>query len=191
MGAADGSGDSDRPPRRRLLPNSAALAGRRPDRRRGEGLTVAGPLELLADRCLFPGFVGTIAPDWVRRRVANGLGGVLFYGRNFESTAQATALAASLHAERPELLIATDEEGGDVTRLDVGAGSAYPGNLALGFAGDLELTRAVAASMGAALAGVGIDLDLAPDADVNSNAANPVIGVRAFGSDPALVAAQT
>jgi beta-N-acetylhexosaminidase len=148
-------------------------------------------LERLADRCLFPGFVGTVAPDWIRRRASNGLGGVLFYGRNFESPAQAAILAASLHAERPELLIATDEEGGDVTRLDVGAGSAFPGNLALGFAGDLELTRAVAASMGAALAGVGIDLDLAPDADVNSNPDNPVIGVRAFGSDPALVAAQT
>ena len=148
-------------------------------------------LELLADRCLFPGFVGTTAPDWIRRRVASGLGGVLFYGRNFESPEQATALAASLHAERPELVIATDEEGGDVTRLDVGAGSAYPGNLALGFAGDLELTRAVAAAMGSALAGIGVDLDLAPDADVNSNPANPVIGVRAFGSDPGLVAAQT
>ncbi len=150
-----------------------------------------GSLDQLADRCLFPGFVGTIVPDWIRRRVAGGLGGVVFYGRNFETMEQAAALAGSLHAERPELLIATDEEGGDVTRLDVRTGSSYPGNLALGVAGDLQLTRAVAAAMGSALAGVGVDLDLAPDADVNSNAANPVIGVRAFGSDPALVSAQT
>ena len=148
-------------------------------------------LERLADRCLFPGFVGTVAPDWIRRRAAGGLGGVVFYGRNFETLEQATTLAGALHAERPELLIATDEEGGDVTRIDVASGSSYPGNLALGVAGDLELTRSVAAAMGAALAGVGVDLDLAPDADVNSNPANPVIGVRAFGSDPKLVSEQT
>ena len=97
-------------------------------------------LELLADRCLFPGFKGTVAPDWVRRRAANGLGGVLFYGRNVETAEQTAALAASLHAERPELLIAIDEEGGDVTRLDVATGSSYPGNLALGVVDDLELT---------------------------------------------------
>ena len=154
-------------------------------------LTVSESLELLADRCLFPGFKGTVAPDWIRRRVAGGLGGVLFFGRNVESLEQATGLAASLHAERPELLIAIDEEGGDVTRLGVATGSSYPGNLALGVAGDLELTRAVASAMGSELAGVGVDLDLAPDADVNSNPANPVIGVRSFGSDPARVAAQT
>jgi beta-N-acetylhexosaminidase len=154
-------------------------------------LTVSESLELLADRCLFPGFKGTVAPDWIRRRLARGLGGVLLYGRNVETLEQATALAASLHAERPEVLIAIDEEGGDVTRLDAATGSSYPGNLALGVAGDLELTRSVANAMGVELAGVGVDLDLAPDADVNSNPANPVIGVRAFGSDPALVAAQT
>jgi beta-N-acetylhexosaminidase len=149
------------------------------------------PIESLADRCLFPGFIGTIAPDWIRRRVAGGLGGVLFYGRNIETPEQTASLAASLHAERAELLIAIDEEGGDVTRIGVANGSSYPGNLALGVAGDVELTRSVANAMGSELAGIGVDLDLAPDADVNSNPANPVIGVRAFGSEPALVAAQT
>ena len=148
-------------------------------------------IERLADRCLFPGFTGTVAPDWILRRAARGLGGVLFYGRNIETPEQTAALAASLHAERAELLIATDEEGGDVTRLDVATGSSYPGNLALGAAGDIDLTRSVAAAMGHELAAAGVDLDLAPDADVNNNPANPVIGVRSFGSDPALVSAHT
>jgi beta-N-acetylhexosaminidase len=49
----------------------------------------------------------------------------------------------------------------------------------------------VARAIGLELAHAGIDLDLAPDADVNSNPSNPVIGVRSFGSDPAAVAAQT
>jgi beta-N-acetylhexosaminidase len=148
-------------------------------------------IERLADRCLFPGFAGTVAPDWIRRRAARGLGGVVLYGRNIESPEQTAALNATLHAERPELLIATDEEGGDVTRLDVATGSSYPGNLALGVAGDVDLTRSVARAMGLELAAAGIDLDLAPDADVNNNPANPVIGVRSFGSEPALVAAET
>jgi beta-N-acetylhexosaminidase len=148
-------------------------------------------IERLAERCLFPGFVGTVAPDWIKRRVAAGLGGVLLYGRNVETPDQVAALSASLHGERPELLIAIDEEGGNVTRLEVATGSSYPGNLALGSVDDVDLTRAVAASMGSELAGAGVDLDLAPDADVNSNAANPVIGARAFGSESALVARHT
>jgi beta-N-acetylhexosaminidase len=46
-------------------------------------------------------------------------------------------------------------------------------------------------AMGAELSAAGIDLDFAPDADVNSNPLNPIIGTRAFGSDPALVSAHT
>ena len=144
-------------------------------------------LRRLADRCLLPGFVGTEAPDWIRRRAAAGLGGVVLYGRNVESPEQVATLTRTLHRERPELLVGIDEEGGDVTRLEARTGSSYPGNLALGAGSSSEMTRLVAASMGAELAAAGIDLDLAPDADVNSNPDNPVIGVRSFGSDPRLV----
>ena len=148
-------------------------------------------IERLADQCLLPGFIGTEAPVWVLRRVASGLGGVCLYARNVESASQLVALTARLHAENPQLVIAIDEEGGDVTRLEAATGSSYPGNLALGVVGDVDLTRAVARSMGADLVAAGIDLDLAPVADVNSNPNNPVIGVRAFGAQPSLVAAQT
>ncbi len=78
-----------------------------------------------------------------------------------------------------------------MTRLEAHAGSSYPGNLALGAVDDIELTRSVAQAMGADLAAAGIDLDLAPVADVNSNPINPVIGVRAFGALAAPVARQT
>jgi len=88
-------------------------------------------------------------------------------------------------------VVAIDEEGGDVTRLDARTGSRYPGNLALGVAGDPCLTADVAADMGARLAGVGVDLNLGPVADVNTNPQNPIIGVRSFGSDPAAVAEHT
>jgi beta-N-acetylhexosaminidase len=169
----------------------SGLRAGKSDRGRGEGLTVSTSIERLADRCIFPGFVGTTAPDWARRRVADGLGGVVLYSRNIETPEQLAALNAALHAERPQLLVAVDEEGGNVTRLEARTGSSYPGNLALGAAGDVELTRAVAMAMGADLAYAGVDLDLAPDADVNSNPVNPVIGVRSFGSEPEMVAAHT
>ncbi len=70
-------------------------------------------------------------------------------------------------------------------------GSSRPGNFALGAVDDPALTEAVARDLGAELAAAGITLNYAPDADVNSNPANPVIGVRSFGADPALVARHT
>jgi len=145
----------------------------------------------LALRVIFPGFVGTSPPGWVRRRAALGLGGVVLFARNLKQPVQLRALNDALHAERPGLLIAIDEEGGDVTRLEARTGSSYPGNLALGAANDAQLTEQVAAAMGAELARAGIDLDLAPVADVNSNPLNPVIGVRSFGADSRIAAAQT
>ena len=148
-------------------------------------------IERLADRCLLPGFVGTEPPEWVLRRAAAGLGGVCLYARNVSSLSQLAKLATRLHAVNPRLVIAIDEEGGDVTRLEASTGSSYPGNLALGAVDDVELTRAVAHAIGADLAAAGMDLDLAPVADVNSNPINPVIGVRAFGTVPGLVARQT
>jgi beta-N-acetylhexosaminidase len=151
---------------------------------------MSAPAEL-ALRCMLPGFAGTEAPDWVRRLAADGLGGVVLFARNVNSKEQVRRLTEQLHAERPGLVVAVDEEGGDVTRLEARTGSSFPGNLALGAVGDLLLTTEVAAAMGAELAELGIDLDLGPVADVNSNPLNPVIGVRSFGSDPDLVARQT
>jgi beta-N-acetylhexosaminidase len=148
-------------------------------------------VEALALRCLLPGFEGTSAPDWLLRRAEQGLGGVVLFARNVADRDQVRTLSESLHAQRPGLVIAIDEEGGDVTRLEAKTGSSYPGNLALGAARDEALTEEVAASIGAALGGVGVDLNLAPVADVNTNPNNPVIGVRSFGSDPLVVAGQT
>ena len=139
-----------------------------------------GGLEPAVAACLFPGFEGLTAPDWLRDA---GFGGVVLFARNIRDPAQVAELTASL----PGLLIAVDEEGGDVTRLELAAGSSYPGNYALGIVDDVDLTERVAAAIGADLAAVGIGLNLAPVADVNTNPDNPIIGIRAFGADPALV----
>jgi beta-N-acetylhexosaminidase len=144
-------------------------------------------LPALADAVLFPGFSGTTPPDWLRRRVAAGLGGVVLFARNCASPAQVAALTASLRAERADVLVATDEEGGDVTRLDEAVGSPVPGAYALGVADDVDLTWSVSGALAARAGAAGITWTLGPVADVNSAPDNPVIGVRSFGATPALV----
>jgi beta-N-acetylhexosaminidase len=149
---------------------------------------MTGELGRLVAACIFPGFVGLTLSDDLRRWLERGLGGVVLYARNVRDREQVAALTSSLRAERPQLLVAVDEEGGDVTRLEAASGSSYPGNLALGTVDDVDLTERVARAMASDLAEVGINLDLAPVADVNTNPRNPVIGVRSFGAEPELVA---
>ena len=143
-----------------------------------------------AAACLFPSFPGVEPPDWVRRFLAGGGGGLTLFAYNVPSRERLAGLTAALRAERPDVLLAIDEEGGDVTRLEAAEGSSYPGNAALGAIDDVRLTEAVAASIAADLAVAEVNWNLAPVADVNVER-NPVIGVRSFGSDPELVARHT
>ena len=92
---------------------------------------------------LQPGFPGTTAPDWLLRRLGEGLASVGLFGRNIASPEQLSSLTAQLRSERDDVLVAIDEEGGDVTRLEVRTGSSFPGNHALGAVDDVDLTRAV------------------------------------------------
>jgi beta-N-acetylhexosaminidase len=141
----------------------------------------------LAGAILIPPFPGTIAPLWLLRALERGLAGVTFFGANV--TGDTSALTAALRAAAPvEPVIAVDEEGGDVTQVAYASGSPYPGNAALGAVDDVALTQAVYAAIGADLFRLGINTDLAPDADVLDPAGSTVVGTRSFGPDPALVA---
>ena len=154
---------------------------------------MTGPdsLGALARRVVMGSFAGPALPTWAARLLEGGLGSVCLFGSNIPADAGVRALSDAVHAAGAEVLVATDEEGGDVTRLYTAEGSPVPGNAALGAVDDLALTRRVAASIGTALAAAGVDLDLAPVVDVNSDPRNPVIGVRSFGADAALVARHT
>jgi beta-N-acetylhexosaminidase len=142
----------------------------------------------LADAILIPPFAGLGAPGWVLAALGEGLAGVTVFGPNIGGPGQLAALTGRLRSAAAEPLIAIDEEGGDVTRIGHAGGSRYPGNAALGAVDDTGLTRAVYHALGTDLAALGINVDLAPSADVNTAADNPVIGTRSFGSDPELVA---
>lgn len=96
---------------------------------------------------------------------------------------QRSAVASGAHIP---LNISTDQEEGIVTRIKAPA-TRFPGSMALGAGRSTEDAKQAAEITGAEMRAMGINVNNAPDADVNSNPKNPVIGVRSFGSDPDLV----
>ncbi len=72
--------------------------------------------------------------------------------------------------------------------MAIGEGTTpLPGNMALGATGSAELARKAGVVLGRELAAMGVNVNYAPCVDVNNNPANPVVGIRSFGEDPAAV----
>ncbi|MCP2267314.1 glycoside hydrolase family 3 N-terminal domain-containing protein [Promicromonospora thailandica] len=140
---------------------------------------------------LLPGFEasGTDVPAWLADAARAGLAGVVCFARNTPDVETAALLSAALHAVSPDLLVAVDEEGGDVSRLEAADGSSLPGAAALGaHPGGPAVSLDAGRALGRLLAATGIDLVLSPVLDVVSEPDNPVVGVRAFGTTPDVVA---
>lgn len=114
---------------------------------------------------------------------ANGPTGVAKLSNALQRAALAPRAGQKVSAP---LIIATDQEQGIVTRFGPPA-TQFPGSMALGAGRSTSDARTAAAITGKELRAVGINTNFAPDADVNVNPANPVIGVRSFGSRPDLV----
>ena len=146
------------------------------------GLTVAESASIVAD---------------IRDR---NLGGILLFDydtptatpvRNVASPEQLTALVSGLQgAAATRLIVAIDEEGGKVARLDQRHGfSPTVSEQAMGEHNDLAYTRQKAAAMAQTLFSVGVNLNLAPVVDLNVNPTNPIIGSlgRSFSADPTVV----
>lgn len=142
-------------------------------------------LTRLANSVLWPGFLGTRPPGWLRDALAQDLAGVVYFGQNISD--DLVALSDEIHTANPSALIGIDEEGGSVTRLEVATGSTLPGAAQLGALDDLDASRATGAELARRAREVGVDVVLGPVADVNTDPRNPVIGVRSFGSDAGLV----
>lgn len=144
-------------------------------------------LRSLVQSVLVPGFDGSTTPDWLARRLDQGLAGVCWFGQNVTGPEQARQLADELHRAREGVLVLSDEEGGAVSRLEAGRGSSWPGHASLGQLDDVTATNAVAAALGRQVRSAGVGVALSPCVDVNSDSDNAVIGVRSFGSTPELV----
>ncbi|WP_104108698.1 glycoside hydrolase family 3 protein [Arthrobacter sp. N199823] len=159
------------------------------------GQTAGNPADLprLINSVILPGFVGTTVPQWLETALHNGLAGVVYFSHNIDPDApeQVSALSAAIRAANPNAVIGVDEEGGNVTRLQSRDGSTIPGAAALGSLNEPSTTQAAGRAIGRLCRDAGINLTIAPVADVNTNPLNPVIGVRAFGTDTALVSAHT
>lgn len=144
-------------------------------------------------------FQGPVLSDDLTRLIRQRhLGGVILYSvpGNIESPAQVAKLTADIQGQAAKtdkglgLLVGVDQEGGPVARLRQGV-TLFPGQMAQAATGRSDLVRQAAAITGQELRALGINVDFAPVADVNVNPANPVIGIRSFGSDPAMVARLT
>ena len=156
------------------------------------GGTTAGPtLRELVGQRLVVAMHGTMPSASLLARVRRGeVGGVILFGSNITGPAQLSRLTARLQAEaraggRPALLVTTDQEGGRVRRLPW-AGPALS-------ASELGTTRAATVlaagrSAGKALRTAGVNVDLAPVADVPASGSFMALDRRTFSPDAKVVA---
>ena len=147
------------------------------------------PLREQLGQLFMLGFMGTsVTPELASFITTYKPGGVILFKRNLESVAQIVRLTNDLQRLSPHspLLISIDQEGGRVSRLPAGF-TIFPPCASLGDCGSRDLAYSAAAVTAAELRAVGINMNMAPVLDVHTNQANPIIGDRAFGSDPALV----
>jgi len=119
-------------------------------------------------------------------------GFTLFQPFNVKSPQQIQHLTTALQeaakaAGEPPLLIAADQEGGQLLALGEGT-TQFPGNMALGATGDPVLAEKVGYAIGQESSALGVNINYAPVCDLNTNPDNPSLGVRAFGNDPELAA---
>ncbi len=138
-------------------------------------------------------FPGTEPSADVEQLIAEeGIGGVILFAKNVGSPRQVAQLTnalqrMALRASRPPLLISIDQEGGFVVRIHEGA-TVFPSAMAIGATGSPAFAEQAGAITARELRAMGITVNHAPVLDVNTNPANPIIGVRAFGEDPEEVA---
>ncbi|EMA05086.1 beta-N-acetylhexosaminidase/glycoside hydrolase family 3 domain-containing protein [Haloarcula vallismortis ATCC 29715] len=151
------------------------------------------PVAQKVGQLFMAGFDGSEPTDGVLELIREyNLGNIIYFARNITSPTQVATLSAELQSEATAvgaglpLFVATDQEGGVVSRLNWG--TQLPSQMLIGACDDDVMARRAGATVGRELRSLGINLNLAPVLDVNNNPDNPVIGVRSFGEDPERVA---
>ena len=135
------------------------------------------------------GFRGTTPSRSLLRFIREyHVGGVILFARNLTDPAQTLKLCNALQAQSPKmpLFIAIDQEGGEISRLPKGF-TIFPGPESLAAGRSTEHVYRTAEATARELRAVGINMNLAPVLDVNTNAENPIIGKRSFGANPTTV----
>ena len=134
----------------------------------------------------------TFSPDETIKLQTAPYGGYILMGESYSTLAGTRSLTETLQSTaKTPLIIATDEEGGLVQRLQSITDQSptdIPDMYSVGETGDLEYAKAIGKILAEELRVVGVNVDMAPDADVFSNPNNPVIGRRSFSEDPNIVA---
>lgn len=121
---------------------------------------------------------------WIEQ---HGIGGVIFFQGDTEAQ---KAMTQRLQAKsKVPLLVGMDAEWGPAMRLS--DSRKFPFQLTMAAANNEKLTKELAYWIGRECADLGVHLNFAPVADINTNPKNPIIGFRAFGENPRAVAAQT
>lgn len=140
--------------------------------------------DLDAGAVIITGFDGHTLPPNCAERLARGtLGGLIAFKRNLRDPFQARELGAAIAAITTDTLFCLDQEGGRVQRLRAPF-IELPPMRTLGSRASTALTTLAAQTLAVELRAVGVNFNLAPVCDVDSNPLNPVIGDRAFGTDP-------
>ena len=148
--------------------------------------------QMLGQKLIF-GFHGTALSEEFKTLIREyKIGNVILFLRNVESAEQLRRLCDEIQTLIREVtgypaFIVIDQEGGMVSRLPLDAVNV-PGAMAVAATGDPDSARIAAEITIRQLKGLGVNFNMAPVLDVNTNPENPVIGVRSLGDDPEKVA---
>ena len=132
-----------------------------------------------------------VTPQMLKVNAEYPVGGIILFAHNIDNPDQLDTLVKHLKAFNGSPLLYIDEEGGRVARIannDNFQVKKYVSMGAIGQTGDPANAYECGHTIGTYLKRYGLDVDLAPVADVNTNPRNPVIGPRAFSDDPKLAA---
>lgn len=150
------------------------------------------PLKTKIGQLFMLGFQGKHIEDGLGKAIKDVRpGALIIFGRNISSARQLSDLISSaqetaVSVSRVPLLVATDQEGGDVIRIKTAI--PLPSPLAFGKAGTPELAEKAGEATGRLLKTLGINMNLAPVLDVADPREKNFVGTRTYGKNPQLVA---
>ena len=149
---------------------------------------MASSLYRLCAKMVMVGFPGMQLTSELKSLIDDGIFGAILFRRNVDGAENTSELCRELKAasNRP-LVLGVDQEGGRVARLRNSPFSSLPPMRTLGATKDEALVERAGQLLAYELRAVGFDWNFAPILDVDTNPQNPVIGDRAFHSDPAWV----